>query len=79
VEEKGRIGGSRGCRNKRTIEALLVRHVVNQQDTHSATVISSSDGAETLLASSIPDLELDTLAIEFDCADLEVNADGGDE
>lgn len=78
-EDRGKRSGCRGCRSKRTIEALLVRHVVDQQDTHSATVVSGSDGAETLLASGIPDLKLDALAIQLNCADLEVNADGGDE
>jgi len=31
------------------------------------------------LACGIPDLQLDALAVELDGADLEVNADGGDE
>jgi hypothetical protein len=69
----------RSRRRKRTIETLLIRHIVNQQNTHSTTVISSSNGTEALLASSIPDLQLDTLVIELDGANLKVNADGGDE
>jgi hypothetical protein len=31
------------------------------------------------LARRVPDLKLDPLAIEFDCPDLEVDANGGDE
>jgi hypothetical protein len=69
-EEKGR---------KRTVETLLIRHIVDQQNTHGTTVVSGSDGAEALLASGIPDLQLDALVVELDGADLEVNADGGDE
>lgn len=64
---------------KLTVKALLVCYVVNQQDTHGTSVVGCGDGAETLLARGIPYLQLDALAVEFDCADLEVDSDGGDE
>jgi hypothetical protein len=74
--EKGEEGEREG---KRTIETLLIRHIINQQNAHGTTVISGSNGTETLLTSSIPNLQLDTLVIELDGANLKVNADGGDE
>jgi len=61
------------------LEALLVGHVVDEQDAHGAAVVRGRDRAEALLASRIPDLQLDALSIELDRLDLEVNADGGDE
>ena len=64
---------------KRTIETLLIRNIVNQQDAHSTAVVCRSNSPEALLAGCIPDLQLDTLAIELDGPYLEVDADGGDE
>ncbi|RUS23376.1 hypothetical protein BC937DRAFT_93320 [Endogone sp. FLAS-F59071] len=43
------------------------------------SVHTSGNGAEPLLPSGIPDLELDALAIKLDGADFKVNADGCDE
>lgn len=63
----------------RTIEGPLVGDIVDQQDAHGAPVVGGGDGAETLLARRVPDLQLDPLAIELDRPDLEVDADGGDE
>ena len=76
---RGKRGRGKSHGVKRTIEALLVRHVVDKQNTHGSTVVGGGDGAEALLACGIPDLQLDALAVELDGADLEVNADGGDE
>ncbi|RUP10879.1 hypothetical protein BC936DRAFT_140003 [Jimgerdemannia flammicorona] len=45
----------------------------------SVWVHTSCDGAEPLLPGGIPNLKLNTLAIELDGTDLEVDADGGDE
>lgn len=63
----------------RTVEALLICHIIHQQNTHGASVVSGRDGAEALLAGGVPYLQLDALAVELDRADLEVDADGGDE
>lgn len=72
-----------GCRRarwrERTVERPLVRHIVYQQDAHGAPVIGRRDGAEAFLTRRIPDLELDALAVQLDGADLEVDADRGDE
>lgn len=68
-----------------TVEGALVGHVVGQQDAHGAAVVgfvrrgTGGDGAEALLAGRVPDLQLDALGVELDGADLEVDADGGDE
>lgn len=61
------------------VEGLFVCNVIDQQDTHGTSVVSGSDGSETFLPSSIPNLQLDSLPIELDCSDLKVNTDGGDE
>lgn len=66
-------------RQERTVEALLICHIVHQQDSHSASVVSGSDCAEALLARGVPYLQLHALAVELDCANLEINADGRDE
>jgi len=61
------------------LERLLVSDVVHQQDPHGAPVIGRRYGAKPFLASSIPDLQLYALAVEFNGLDLEVDADGSDE
>eukprot|EP00295_Goniomonas_pacifica_P035461 CAMPEP_0175952210 /NCGR_PEP_ID=MMETSP0108-20121206/30620_1 /TAXON_ID=195067 ORGANISM="Goniomonas pacifica, Strain CCMP1869" /NCGR_SAMPLE_ID=MMETSP0108 /ASSEMBLY_ACC=CAM_ASM_000204 /LENGTH=234 /DNA_ID=CAMNT_0017278537 /DNA_START=113 /DNA_END=818 /DNA_ORIENTATION=- len=60
------------------VERLLIRHVVNNNDAVCPAVVAGSDGTEALLASSVPNLELDRLAIELKSTNLEVNTDGGD-
>lgn len=62
-----------------TIERSLVGNIVHQQDTHGATVVGRGNGTETLLACSIPDLQLDALSIELNGSDLEIDSNGGDE
>jgi len=61
------------------LERLLVRDVVYEQDAHGTAVVRCRDRAKPFLASSIPDLQLNALAVQLDGLDLEVNADGGDE
>ena len=56
------------------VEALLVGDVVDQHDAHGAAVVGGGDGAEPLLASCVPDLQLDLLPIQLYCANLEVNS-----
>ena len=64
---------------QRTVEAPLIRHIVDKQNAHGAAVVGRRDGAEALLAGRVPYLQLDALAVKLDGADLEVDADGGDE
>lgn len=46
-------------------EALAVGDVVSHDDTVSTLIIAGSDGLETLLASSVPDLELNGLSVDL--------------
>ena len=55
------------------VETLLVGDVVHQHDAHGAPVVGGGDRPEPLLARRIPDLQLDLLAVQLNCADLEVN------
>lgn len=37
-----------------TLEALLIRYVKDQEDTHGSSVVGSSDGTESLLSCCVP-------------------------
>lgn len=63
----------------RTVKTLLVRHVVNEEDSHCAAVVGCCDCSEALLACRVPYLQFYALAVEVDGADFEVDADGCDE
>jgi hypothetical protein len=63
----------------RTLEAPLIRNIVHQQNTHGAAVVCRRDCTEALLPRCVPYLQLHALAVELNGADLEVDADGGDE
>ena len=52
---------------------LLLRAVVTQNYTVSSFVISLSDGPEPLLASRVPDLEFNILAVYRDIFYLEID------
>jgi len=43
-----------------------------------AAVVAAGDGAETLLARRVPDLQLDRLAVELDGADFKVDTNRAD-
>ena len=60
-------------------EALAVSDVVGDNDAVSALVVAAGDRLEALLSCGVPDLQLNRLAVHLDRADLEVDADGGDE
>ena len=57
-------------------EALAVGDVVGDDDAVGALVVAARDGFEALLASRVPDLQFDGLAVDLDGPDLEVDADG---
>lgn len=73
------LPANRSVAGIRTVETSLVRDIVHEQNPHGAPVIRRGDCAEALLARSIPDLQLDALAVELNSPDLEIDADGGDE
>ena len=49
---------------------LLVRGVIDNDDAVSSLVIGRGDGFEALLACRVPDLQLDCLAVNLQCADF---------
>jgi len=59
------------------VEGLIVRYVINYNDTMGSSVVGRGNSAETLLSSSIPNLKLDCLAIKLNCANFKVNTNGG--
>ena len=62
-----------------TIKTPLVSNIINQQNPHRPSVVSSRNRAKPLLSRSIPDLQFHSFAVELDGADFEVDAYGGDE
>jgi len=58
------------------LEGTTVRHVVHQQNALRAPEVGSGDGAETFLSRRVPDLQLDSLSVQFEVFDLEVDAVG---
>ena len=59
--------------------------VEDQNNALSIFVVCAGDGPESLLACGIPDLQLDSIVIKFECSasdglllELEVDADGGE-
>lgn len=63
----------------RTVKALLICHIVDEQDTHRAAVVGGGDGSKTFLAGSVPYLQFHALAVQVDGADLKIYPDGCDE
>jgi hypothetical protein len=62
-----------------TVKALLIRHIVYEQDTHGAAVVGGGDGSKALLACGVPYLQFHSLAVQVNGADLEIYPNGGDE
>ena len=56
------------------VEGLLLGAVVHQNNAHSTLVVGLCDCPETLLASCVPNLQLDLLIININILNLEVNA-----
>jgi len=54
----------------------LFSTVISEDNSHSSLIVCLSNGAESLLTSSIPDLELYTLSFNLHSLNLEVNAYG---
>lgn len=57
------------------VEGVTVGDVVHDNNSVSALVVAGSDGLETLLAGSVPDLQLADLLVDVDGANLEVDSD----
>ena len=55
------------------IEAFFARAVISKDDAHCPFVVGLGNCSKTLLTSCVPDLQLDILAVDIYCFDLEVN------
>ena len=60
------------------VEGLLVGDVVDHDDAVGAPVVGAGDGAEPLLASRVPDLQLRGPGVLFQSAELKVHPNGAD-
>ena len=60
-------------KNLDVVERLFVGDVVNEHDAHGPAVVGGGDGAESLLAGSVPNLKLDLLAVHLDGPNLEID------
>ena len=60
-------------------ETFSVRNVIGHDDAMGALVVGRGNGFKAFLAGSVPDLELDGLAVDINSPDLEVNTDSGHE
>jgi hypothetical protein len=58
-------------------EGLLVGDVINDKYASGAPEVRAGEIGKPLLAGSVPQLQLAALVFDFDIADLEINADGG--
>ena len=58
-----------------SVERIAVSNVVNHNDTMGALVVTRCNRLESLLASSVPDLQLADLLVDVDGANLEVDSD----
>lgn len=63
------------CAGLHTVKALLICHIVHEQNAHGTSVVCGCDGSESLLAGSIPYLQLDPLAVQIYGPYLEIYAD----
>ena len=52
------------------VEGFIVSHIIDNNDTVCTSVVGGSDGAETFLSSSVPNLEFDCLSVKLNCADF---------
>lgn len=59
---------------RNVVESSLISAIVNQDDPHGSLVVSLSDGAEPLLPSCVPHLQLDPLIIDINFLNFEVYA-----
>ena len=57
-------------------ERVAPRDVVDQQGASCASVVAPRDGLEGLLTSGVPDLQLDVLLVDLDCARTELDSNG---
>ena len=56
------------------VESSLISAIVYQDDPHGSLIVSLGDSAEPFLASCVPNLQLDSLIVDVNFLDFEVNA-----
>lgn len=61
------------------LEGLHVSDVVHDDDSVSTLIVRRSDGFESFLTSSVPDLELHSLALDIEGSNFEVDSNRGQE
>ena len=59
------------------LERVLLGDVIHKQSSNSSSVVSAGDGSVSLLASSVPDLRLNHLAVDRDTTGGKLDTDGG--
>lgn len=62
-----------------TVKWTLICDIINKEYAHCSPVISRRNRPKPFLPSRIPNLEFDTLAVQLNRANLEVDANCGDE
>ena len=60
-------------------ERLLVCDIINEKNAHGATVKTSVDGAKSLIAGSVQDLQFTAHVMNIDSANLEIDANGNNQ
>lgn len=55
-----------------TVEGSLIGDVVDEEDAHRAAIVCRGYGSEPFLAGGVPYLQFYPLAVQLDCADLEI-------
>ena len=56
------------------VEGLLIRAVVNKDNSHGALVVCLGDSSEPFLAGCVPDLQFHDLIVDIDRFDFEVDS-----
>ena len=56
------------------LEAFVLGAIVSQNDAHGPLIVGLRDGTEPLLAGCVPNLQLNVLAIDLHCLDLEIDS-----
>jgi hypothetical protein len=56
-------------------EGLSVSDVVGNDDTVSSFIVTRSNGLESVLSCCVPDLEFNSLSVDIDGSDFEVDSD----
>ena len=56
------------------LETFVLCAIISQNDAHGPLIVGLRDGAEPLLASCVPYLQFNVLAIDLHSLDLEINS-----